>query len=359
VIPHLQPDTNYEFRMNYKIHSSSPDSEWTDFIQVRTYETLHCTDELISAFFSLEVYDNIRTGETKYLGFCGTDWETAYAYESSSDFAAIYSDRSSKRIVVAWRGTEGDNFEDALDNIGVLSTCSTYIDVSKNSPCEVSTGFGRNYVTTSKDAFLSVIEEAIREDFSSLIVTGHSQGGALATVAAADYAAMYSDDITITLLTYGAPEVGNEAFSDLVLATVHRVERFVQQDEDENVDEVTELPSSLTLGLIDFVQLGVDPYFYPCPSDCREDGIGPIPPFYCHCIRGYWANTATRYEEPGFNQGQYGDSIRSSWLTSGEIQSQSGGSPTSAGGFFGSPTSSGERLGALLMIIVVSLAFVL
>ena len=53
---------------------------------------------------------------------------------------------------------------------------------------------------------------------ASLFVTGHSLGGALATLAALDIKLNVSPNVRITLYTYGQPRVGNEKLSDLIFS---------------------------------------------------------------------------------------------------------------------------------------------
>jgi hypothetical protein len=51
-------------------------------------------------------------------------------------------------------------------------------------------------------------------DKKEIIVTGHSLGGALATLAVPDICSLFEDNIT--LITFAAPQVGNESFGKLI-----------------------------------------------------------------------------------------------------------------------------------------------
>jgi len=317
VVSGLDPATPYEMRMRY--YHNGDASEWTEWQQFTTYERMECTDEVLSAFFSKEVYDNIRTGDHKYPGFCG-DWETSYAYISTSDFVAVYTEKGSGRVMVTWRGTESDNLEDAIDNLGYLYDCDNVFDIVDDE-CDLSSGFGSNYLASQQNVILDLIEDAIAAGFKTLISTGHSQGGALATVAALDYGLRWNNDIEIRLISFGAPEVGNDVFSDFVMNNVGNVLRFVQIDENNDPDEVSLLPSSV------FGDIGGDSFlfsqlpdntaeFLPCPTefDCRINGPGPVPPFYCHCIEGYFNTLAVRGEVDTYVQPSQVSTILSSWL---------------------------------------------
>jgi triacylglycerol lipase len=67
-------------------------------------------------------------------------------------------------------------------------------------------------------AFLSVrdrIHEFIKNNPASRVtVTGHSLGGALATLCAVDLQFNFSDQFSIDIYTFGAPRVGNDGFTD-------------------------------------------------------------------------------------------------------------------------------------------------
>jgi predicted lipase len=74
---------------------------------------------------------------------------------------------------------------------------------------------------------------------SKVLVTGHSLGAAMATLAAVDLAnAGYDTD----LITFGSPRVGNKAFSEYVNNTVNGVNLRVTHGN----DIVTVFPPQLT-----------------------------------------------------------------------------------------------------------------
>jgi predicted lipase len=59
------------------------------------------------------------------------------------------------------------------------------------------------------------IHDYIRNNaVSSVVATGHSLGGALATLCAVDIQYNFSDKVTVEAYTYGAPKVGNDGFRD-------------------------------------------------------------------------------------------------------------------------------------------------
>ncbi len=73
---------------------------------------------------------------------------------------------------------------------------------------------------------------------SSVVTTGHSLGGALATLCAVDIQYNFSDKVTtIEAYTYGAPKVGNDGFRDSYNERVPKSYRVVH-----GMDIVPELP---------------------------------------------------------------------------------------------------------------------
>lgn len=72
---------------------------------------------------------------------------------------------------------------------------------------------------------------------SSVIATGHSLGGALATLCAVDMQYNFADKVTIEAYTYGAPKVGNDGFRDSYNRRVPNSYRVIH-----GMDIVPELP---------------------------------------------------------------------------------------------------------------------
>lgn len=98
--------------------------------------------------------------------------------------------------ILAFRGTESNKPEDLLaDLLGVA--------VPWDMGGRVHEGFARAYAR---------VREAIREELAkhggTLLITGHSLGAALATLAAADHAAREP-----SLVTFGSPRVGDPNFA--------------------------------------------------------------------------------------------------------------------------------------------------
>lgn len=104
---------------------------------------------------------------------------------------------------------------------------------SSQSGALMHTGF-----VTAYFAVRDQIHDYIKNNpVSSVIVTGHSLGGALATLCAVDVQYNFSDRVTIEAYTFGAPSVGNDGFRDSYNQRVPNSYRIVH-----GMDLVPELP---------------------------------------------------------------------------------------------------------------------
>lgn len=92
------------------------------------------------------------------------------------------------------------------------------------------------------DAYMSIQNEihryVDRHRPKRLVMTGHSLGGALATLCAIDFQLTYKGRHDIALYTYGSPRVGNPAFRELVNEHIPESYRIVH-----GVDFVPGLPA--------------------------------------------------------------------------------------------------------------------
>jgi hypothetical protein len=115
--------------------------------------------------------------------------------------------------VLAFRGTESAAPEDAIADALILPK------ESKLFPdCRVHAGFLDRFQVVH-----SQISKRLASVDGPLLITGHSLGGALATLAAAAFS-----DIPATLITFGSPLIGDAAFARSVPNVAARpVQRYV------------------------------------------------------------------------------------------------------------------------------------
>jgi hypothetical protein len=135
-------------------------------------------------------------------------------------FAAVGSDGTS---LLSFRGTQPDNFKALLTDLRVKPVA--WIE----STGEVHEGFA--LAMRALKPQVADWMARTKPDISKLILTGHSLGAALATLAATIWRSEW-------LITFGSPRVGDTAFVGTVLAKHHA--RFV-----DCCDAVTEEPREL------------------------------------------------------------------------------------------------------------------
>ncbi|MER3435214.1 MAG: lipase [Leptolyngbya sp. ERB_1_1] len=104
---------------------------------------------------------------------------------------------------------------------------------SSSSGALMHTGFVTAYFAV-RDQIHDYIKNST---VSSVVATGHSLGGALATLCAVDIQYNFSDKVTIEAYTYGAPKVGNDGFRDSYNQRVPDSYRVIH-----GMDIVPELP---------------------------------------------------------------------------------------------------------------------
>ena len=146
----------------------------------------------------------IEFSEVEHIG--GEDAKNRLASQGTQGFLA--HNPSFSLTVLAFRGTESDKFEDLLTDSKARQK-----ELPEHAGCLVHTGFS--------DCFGCVSDRVSRlpaKRKGTLLITGHSLGAALATLAAID---LKPD----ALITFGSPLVGNEKLGSLF--TGIKVRRYV------------------------------------------------------------------------------------------------------------------------------------
>lgn len=139
-----------------------------------------------------------------------------------------------KAIVVAFRGTK--DFKNWIQNLKTSQVVPTV--GGSCSGCKVHKGFQQSYTTIRSKIRNRVAQLANKYNSNTVVVTGHSLGGALGNLAAWDLAVTQqslSGDLSafakakVLLYTYGQPRVGNEKFSKTLRGLIAHTWRVVHK----------------------------------------------------------------------------------------------------------------------------------
>jgi hypothetical protein len=161
------------------------------------------TDASLCADMARLAYVPERERLERYLGRPGFSLVAAIERDGTDAFVADGQSLSGAPVrVVAFRGTEPGDLRD------FLTDASFWPDAWKSGG-RVHHGFARALARISDD-----IQPLITSAGRPVLVTGHSLGAALATLAASLWP-------VAGLYTLGSPRVGDEAFTRTVPATVH------------------------------------------------------------------------------------------------------------------------------------------
>ncbi|XP_049344503.1 uncharacterized protein LOC125808879 [Solanum verrucosum] len=147
--------------------------------------------------------------------------------ESTDTEVALWRDSSRKRLVVAFRGTEQTKWKDLVTDLMLVPAGLNpeRIGGDFKQEVQVHSGFLSAYDSV-RIRLISLIKKAIgyRDDDLDtpnkwhVYVTGHSLGGALATLLALELSSSQlakHGAIRVTMYNFGSPRVGNKKFSEV------------------------------------------------------------------------------------------------------------------------------------------------
>ena len=153
------------------------------------------------------------------------------------NFVILKSDKY-KKYIFGFPGTT------SLEQLIYEGLYSNFIQFDKNEPdIKVQNYFNSIFTLIYKDLFSSeIIEELNLHSDYQIIFTGHSLGGAIATLASYYYAKNKLSSNEPVLITFGNPRVGNENFARDYMKLIPLVFRIAR-----NNDLVTMIPPAKTL----------------------------------------------------------------------------------------------------------------
>jgi hypothetical protein len=165
---------------------------------------------------SLHTYDPKRINKYSTL----ENVKTIY-HEKENIYIEVGFDRKLNAIVAAFRGTvymDDDHLPDLSNLWNDLMICQE----DKNDLCDgckIHRGFLNNYLLIDND-LRKILIDKIDEYKLPIIFTGHSLGGALSSLAQA-FTSKYPIFSYSSLITFGEPRIGNEAYANFVNEKVY------------------------------------------------------------------------------------------------------------------------------------------
>ncbi|KAI9290910.1 alpha/beta-hydrolase [Neoconidiobolus thromboides FSU 785] len=159
---------------------------------------------ITKGFRLIKYYEDWLLGSSAYIGEIGN------------------KNKKEKQLVIAFRGTQ--NFQGIM-----VDLVGSKLDYSfENS--KVHYGFLKAYDRLKKPMLLKLTELLTSEEYkdASILIVGHSLGGALGTFMGLDLKLNLKMNNTITINTFGAPRIGDFNFAKLVTKT------FKNNDNDNN-----------------------------------------------------------------------------------------------------------------------------
>ncbi|KAJ9065407.1 hypothetical protein DSO57_1019995 [Entomophthora muscae] len=140
--------------------------------------------------------------------------------------AAVYWHDAAKELVVAFRQTT------TIDE-WIVNLASQQVPLPGFNGTKVHEGFLDQLEKIDDAVYAEILERATRRELQdyTLVISGYSMGGAMATLFAAKYANKLPKFRRTRIYTYASPRVGNQAFAQLIDSLPFPVIRYTIQED--------------------------------------------------------------------------------------------------------------------------------
>lgn len=196
------------------------------------------TSDLLS-LLNIIAYDDCAELEKLNSELCSLNAKLVKTFDSNGTQAILIS--TNKHITLAFRGTEITSIKDIKSDVTIIKT-----------KCEsggyIHSGFKKAFEEVENE----IQSELKKADYKNmpLFITGHSLGGALATIAAKK---LNHSGGMASCYTFGSPRVGDDDWVSNIKTPLHRVVNAA--------DCVTIMPPSSNVTKSIALTLGYIPYF--------------------------------------------------------------------------------------------------
>lgn len=182
------------------------------------------SDKVVEGFYSRPINN---TSEESVFYKCDAP-PTLYSCDRDSQ---MYVCKYDNKLSITFRGTESGR--DILTDLNLILVELPLKNLEeKEDVAEVHWGFYNQFSELKPN-----IDKIVKEYYDTadtvnkeIIFSGHSLGGALATISALNYANKYPD-ITVDCITLGSPRVGNNKFAEMFNKSVSSSYRFVNDND--------------------------------------------------------------------------------------------------------------------------------
>jgi predicted lipase len=162
-------------------------------------------------------------------------------------YAIVTINHEFQSIFVSYRGTS--DFKNMITNLQIWYSVAdwdehepVFMDSLFNTDnIKIHSGFERLYISIRNQILPPIYAAAMNYPDYKVVFTGHSLGGALATLSAVDFHQLLGFGNRISVYTYGQPRLGNTSWANYLdrLPFANRIYRLVKAG-----DPISHLPPS-------------------------------------------------------------------------------------------------------------------
>tara|TARA_Y100000389_G_C17454816_1_gene517379 strand:- start:775 stop:1632 length:858 start_codon:yes stop_codon:yes gene_type:complete len=183
-----------------------------------------------------EVNEIFEKSEYPYKRLVESCLKTPCLHENKkTNDCEVYTVRYNNNLIIIFRGTE--SLRDVLSDLNIIKE-PLLLNNYQIHP-KVHSGFLKQFNSVTFSIEKVITEFKQEEPSGSIIICGHSLGGAIATIAAIKYTLMF--EMPVYCITFGAPRAGDYNFADIFNDKIISSIRIINED-----DPVPLVPLPLT-----------------------------------------------------------------------------------------------------------------